>query len=204
VGLKDLIQGKPQLVVLPNAPADALGDGLVRGRSVQLWRPPVMFDAEGRTMPGVTRDLVAQYLVSSVSAITRTNVGPVSVEWVKQQGRFVTTHLMIHAWGQGVTVLHPVGIVSRELKHTHETYMGGMALKVRELHKGNQDFAEANRLIATALGKVHALRDDDTPHFNDAEFLFVVSGMTEGLTLSALIPVAKNGAEQAIGTRLTV
>jgi hypothetical protein len=180
------------------------GDGAVRGREMALWRPPVMLDTKGRTMPGVSKDLIAQYLVATTSALARSNLGPITVEWKSQEGRFATTTLTIHAWGQAIDILHPVAIISQELANALEHYRAGMANKVRELHRGHQTFDEANGQIRRALREVEKLRDDRSPHFNDAEFLFIQASLSQALVLSALVPVADRPPEQTIGSSVTV
>jgi hypothetical protein len=180
------------------------GDGAVRGREMALWRPPVMLDTKGRTMPGVSKDLIAQYLVATTSALARSNLGPITVEWKSQEGRFATAALTIHAWGQAIDILHPVAIISQELANALEHYRAGMANKVRELHRGHQTFDEANGQIRRALREVEKLRDDRSPHFNDAEFLFIQASLSQALVLSALVPVADRPPEQTIGSSVTV
>jgi hypothetical protein len=180
------------------------GDGAVRGREVALWRPPVMLDPTGRTMPGVSKELIAHYLVATTSALARSNLGPVTVEWKGQEGRFASTTLMIHAWGQAVDILHPVAVISQDLANALEHYRAGMANKVRELHRGHQSFDEANRQIRRAMREIEKLRDDRAPHFNDAEFLFIQANLSQALVLSALFPVADRPPEQTIGSSVTV
>jgi hypothetical protein len=148
--------------------------------------------------------LIAQYLVATTSALARSNLGPITVEWKSQEGRFATTTLTIHAWGQAIDILHPVAIISQELANALEHYRAGMANKVRELHRGHQTFDEANGQIRRALREVEKLRDDRSPHFNDAEFLFIQASLSQALVLSALVPVADRPPEQTIGSSVTV
>lgn len=180
------------------------GDGAVRGREVALWRPPVMLDTRGRTMPGVSKELIAHYLVATTNALARSNLGVVTIEWKGQEGRFAATTLTIHAWGQAIDILHPVAVISQELANALEFYRAGMANKVRELHRGHQTFDEANGQIRRALREVEKLRDDLSPHFNDAEFLFIQASLSQALVLSALVPVADRPPEQTIGSSVTV
>jgi hypothetical protein len=171
------------------------GDGAVKGRQVAIWRPPVMLDTAGRTMPGVSKDLIAKYLVATTSALASQDLGPVTVEWQGQEGRFATTTLTIRAWGQSVNLLHPISLISQDLANALEHYRAGMAHKIRELHKGHQRLDEANAGIRRAIRQIEKLRDDDTVHFSDAEFLFLQVNLSESLTMSALVPCSDQEPE---------
>jgi hypothetical protein len=166
------------------------GDGSVKGRSVQLWRPPVQLSLDGKTQHGVSRELIAGYLVAVTAALAQTDLGEVTVEWQKQVGRFVTVRLDIRSWGQSITVMHPIAIVTQDIANVFDMYAAGIAWKVRELHKGHQRLDQANQMIRRAMSKLEKLRDDDRPHVNDAEYLFVMTQFQKALALSALIPVA--------------
>lgn len=198
-----LFKRKPQadLMVVPDRRGP--GHGAVNGNSVALWRPPIMLDATGRTMPGVSLDLVANYLVTSTAMLAESELGPVTVEWKGQVNRFASVQMTIHAWGQSVEFVHPIAIVSQPLADAVDMYMRGMAQKVRELHKGHQDFSEANQTIRIAMRKLEKLRDDRIPHFNDAEFLFLMSGLGKAMTISALIPVSSAEPEPTLGRSVT-
>jgi hypothetical protein len=180
------------------------GHGAIKGKQVALWRPPVMLDPAGRTMPGVSKELVAQYLVATTSALTKADLGPVSVEWKEQEGRFATTTLTIHAWGQAVDVLHPVATISQGLANALEHYRAGLTLKVRELHKGHQAYAEANAFIQRAMRQIEKLRDDTIPHFNDAEYLFLQANFNKAMVMSALIPVSAHEPEDVFSGEVTL
>lgn len=187
-------------VVVYDVPdASAPGAAAVKGREVCIFRPPVLLDAAGRTMPGVSKDLVARYLVSTTSALADADLGPVTVEWLEQEGRFVKTEFRIQAWGQCVCVVHPVAPVSQRLANALELYVGGMALKVRELHKGHQRFDRANDMLVRASRGLERLRDDDVPHFADAEYLFLQTEVLRAQVMSALIPVGQAAAEEVVG-----
>jgi hypothetical protein len=187
---------KPKVKVYDLEPLpEYKGDGAIKGRQVALWRPPVMLDQAGRTMPGVSKELIAHYLVATTSALARQDLGPVSVEWGEQQGRFATTELTIHAWSQTITIMHPVAAISQDLANALEHYRAGMAYKVRELHKGHQQFDEANAAIQRAIRKIEKLRDDDIVHFSDAEFLFIKANLWKSLLMSALVPVSDQEPE---------
>lgn len=185
-------------------PGGQSGAGAIRGREVALWRPPVMLDAAGRTLPGIRKELVAQYLVSTVASLAKADLGPVTVDWKDQEGRFILTTLTIHAWGQSMDVLHPIAVISQPLANALEHYQAGIVAKVRELHKGHQRFDEANAMLRRASKEMEKLRDGDAPHFNDAEYLFAQAAVFQAIVLSALIPVSDGEAEQALGTRVSV
>jgi len=191
-------------VMVYDVPQPGAASAAVNGREVAIFQPPVILDAQGRTLPGVSKDLVARYLVSTTAALADADLGPVTVEWCEQQGRFVNTRLTIQAWGQTVEIVHPVAPVSQQLANTWELYKAGMALKVRELHKGHQRFGEANALIERASRHLDRLRDDDTPHFSVAEFLFLQSEFYQARVMSALIPVDQAVAEEVVGTQAHV
>jgi len=176
----------------------------VQGREVAIFRPPVLLDPQGRTLPGISKDLVARYLVHTTAALAEADLGPVTVEWLEQTGRFVNTRFSIAAWGQAVEIVHPAAPVSQRLANAWEIYKGGIALKVRELHKGHQRFDQANALIAQACRRLDQLRDDDVPQFSDAEFLFLQSEFNRARVMSALVPVGQAQAEEVIGTRANV
>ena len=196
---------RPKVKVLDLEPRpEYQGDGAIKGQQVALWRPPVMLDHAGNTMPGVSKDLIANYLASTVSAMAKADLGPVTVTWKEQESRFATTTFTIHAWGQAVDVLHPIATISQELANALEHYRGGLASKVKELHKGHQTFEEANASIRQAIRRVERLRDDNRPHFNDAEFLFIQANMQQALTLSALIPVSDHAPEDVFKEAVTV
>lgn len=183
---------------------DQSGAAAVKGTEVAIWRPPVMLDMQGRSIPGVSKALIARYLVSATSALAEADLGPVSVEWKAQVGRFVETEFTVHAWGQLVTLIHPIAPVSQELANTWEMYKGAMARKVRELHKGHQKFGDANRILDLVEQKLENLRDEDVPQFSDAEFLFLDAAFHQAKVLSALIPVSDVEAEEVVGESMTV
>jgi hypothetical protein len=194
MGVLSLFRPKVEVYDLEPLP-EYTGDGAVKGRQVALWRPPVMLDQAGRTMPGVSKELIAQYLVATTSALARQDLGPVTVEWGEQQGRFATTELTIHAWGQAITIMHPIATISQDMANALEHYRAGMAHKVRELHKGHQDMSDANASIRRAMRQVEKLRDDNIVHFSDAEYLFVQANLSQSLTMSALVPVSDQEPE---------
>lgn len=167
-------------------------DAKIHGRSVMIYRPPVMLNRAGEAMPGISKDLIANYLVSMTGALAEADLGAVSLEWAEQQGRFATTRMTIHAWEQEVEMLHPIAPISAELMDAMEVYRNGIVLMVRELHKGQQQYQAANLMLTQALDKVRQLRDAPYPHFNDAEFLFITAGVSRALTMSAFVPDSEN------------
>lgn len=195
-GTKVIVYDVPQ--------AESAEAAAVKGREVAIFRPPVLLDPQGRTLPGVSKDLIAQYLVQMTAALADADLGPVTVEWVEQMGRFVDTRFTIMAWGQTVEIVHPVAPISQRLANAWEIYMGGAALKVRELHKGHQRFDEANGMIKQASRRLEQLRDDDVPHFSDAEYLFLQAQFRRAQVMSALIPVSGAAAEEVVGTSAQV
>jgi len=176
----------------------------IKGNQVAIWRPPVLLDSQGRTRPGVSKDLVARYLVNTTAALAEADLGPVTVEWRAQEGRFVETAFQIHAWGQEVEIVHPIASVSQKLANAWDVYKSGVALKVRELHKGHQRFGEANGLIRRASRTLERLRDDDVPHFSDAEYLFLQTAFQRAQVMSALIPVSEVEPQEVVGTTAEV
>lgn len=180
------------------------GAAAVKGTEVAIWRPPVMLDPMGRTLPGVSKNLVARYLVSTTAALADADLGPVLVEWKTQTGRFMEATFTVQAWGQSVDIVHPIAAVSQDLANTWEIYKAGMALKVREIHKGHQHYGKANDMIRRASRKLEQLRDDNLPHFNDAEYLFLQAGFLQAQVMSALLPVSQMEPEAVIGTAASV
>ncbi len=201
--LLTLFKPKPKADLIVISSQNLTSDGAINGRQVALWRPPVMLDAAGKTLPGVSLDLVAQYLVASTALMADTELGPVSIEWKEQVSRFVSVQMTVHAWGQSLEMLQPISIISQEMADVMDIYMSGVAQKVQELHKGHQSYSEANQTIRIAMRKVEKLRDHRRPHFNDAEFLFLMAGFGRALTMSALIPVSEIGPDQALGQSVT-
>ena len=183
-----------------HAPAGAA----VKGREVCIFRPPVLLDAAGRTMPGVSRDLIADYLVRTVEALADADLGPVTVEWLQQEGRFIKTQFTIQAWGQQVQVMHPIAPVSQELANALKIYVAAMALKIKELHKGHQNFGQANKTLERASVRLKQMRDDKMPHFTDGEYLFVQTEIMRARVMSALIQVGQAVAEEVVGTATMV
>jgi len=173
-------------------------------REVAIFRPPVMLDQNGHTVPGVSKDLIARYLVHTVAALADADLGPVTVAWKEQCGRFVNTSFAIQAWGQSVEIVHPIDPVSQDLANAWDMYKSGIARKVREMHKGHQKFGEANKLVRLAIRRLEQLRDNEFPQFSDAEYLFLQAAFQRAQVMSALIPVSGHSAEEVIGTYLTV
>jgi len=198
-------QEKPSDIIVYDVPEDGMdGSAAVKGSEVAIWRPPVMLDPSGQTLPGVSKDLVARYLVSTTAALADADLGPVHVAWKEQVGRFTAATFTVQAWGQSVDLVHPIAAVSQDLANTWEVYKSGMALKVRELHKGHQHYGKANDLLRRASRKLEQLRDDELPHFNDAEYLFLQCAFQRAQVLSALIPVSDVESEDVVGTTAAV
>ena len=197
-------QPHTQIVVYDLPPDDHQPAAAVKDNQVAIWRPPVLLDAHGRTRPGVSKELVARYLVTTTAALAEADLGPVTVEWRAQEGRFVDTAFTVHAWGHEIEIVHPIAPVSQKLANTWETYKAGVALKVRELHKGHQHFDDANAMIRRASRNLERLRDDRVPHFTDAEYLFLQTAFQRAIVLSALLPVGEAQPEPVVGTTAEV
>jgi len=183
---------------------EMMSTGAVRGNEVAIFRPPVMLSPDGKTMPGVSKDLVARYLVATTAALADADLGAVTVEWRAQEGRFCETAFHIPTWGTTIEIVHPIAPVSQNLANAWEVYKGGIALKARELHKGHQRFGDANTLIARAMRDVERLRDDDVPHYSDSEYLFLQTSFQKALVMSALLPDSGAQPEQVMGTSANV
>ena len=202
LGKKKKVQEKEQhSVVLYDLPgnqgAEMISGAAIKGNQVSIFRPPVLLSPDGKTMPGVSRELVARYLVSMTSALADSQLGPVTVEWVIQEGRFCKTAFHIPTWGTTINMVHPIAPISQALANVWEVYRGGMALKARELHKGHQQFADANATIEHSIQMIERLRDDSRPHFTDAEYLFLQAEFAEAKVLSALLPYDQESDPQA-------
>jgi len=213
--VKTAMTGKPTRSTKPNTQIQVydvphgIGDESTAAvnigtNEVAIFRPPVMMDQHGNTVPGVSKELVARYLVQTTAALTEADLGPVTVEWKEQCGRFVATEFTIQAWGQKLAIVHPVAQISQALANTWDMYKSGIAAKARELHKGHQRFGQANQTLRLAVRRLEQLRDDNVPQFSDAEYLFLQAAFQSAQVMSALIPVSEHQAEEVIGTRMTV
>lgn len=194
VVLYDNVPGSEQMSV----------DGAVKGREVAIFRPPVMLDQQGKSMPGVSNSLIARYLQASISALIQSDMGETTIEWGEMQGRFCETIFHVHTWGQDISLVHPIAPVSQELANNWDMYKAGVALKARELHKGHQRFGEANTMIQRAARNLDTLRDDEMPHMTDAEYLFLQSAFHKALVMSALLPNTAVQPEAVAGTSAMV
>ena len=131
-------------------------------------------------------------------------LGPVTVTWKANKGRFVITGFNIHAWNYDVDILHPIGIISQPLANVWDLYKDGIALKLQQMHRGHAVYDKANAKIRRALRMLELLRDAPQPHFSDAEFIFLVAAMQSSLVLSAMVPVGNTPAEQVFNTSTKV
>lgn len=171
---------------------------------VAIFRPPIILDEGGQPPIGMTKQLIAQYLVATTSAMADQDLGPVTVHWGTNVGRFVTTGFTVHAWGYKIDLVHPIGIVSQKLAEAWELYKDGIALKIQQMHRGHQTYDQANGKIRRAIQMLELLRDAQPPHMNPAEFLFLHACMNSALVLSALVPVEPTEAEQILGQTVEV
>jgi len=188
---------------------DALGieaDVVVNGhrREVALFRPPVVLGAEGESLPGVDRQLVANYLVATTGMLAEVDLGPVRVDWQHRVGRFATASVNMEAWGQSLTVLMPVHIVSTQLEGILKMCQEATCLKAQQIHRGHQDYSKPNRILRRAARKLEELRDAHAPHFTDAEYLFVAGNIAQAQVMNALVPLPVGEGERVIGESASV
>jgi len=179
-------------------------DAQVHDNRVALYRPPVVLDAQGRTAPGVTRDLVARYLAGTVARMTDVQMGPVNVTWKESTGRFVLAAYQVPTFDVGFEVIHPAGVVDQSVANVLDQYMAGICLKVLEMMKGHQRYDSANRLIRRARQRLENLRDVAPPVVTTPEYLFLDAQLSAALVLSALPHVPQGGGEPVIGQNAMV
>lgn len=182
--------------------AEAAGvdyDAQVRGNTVALYRPPVILDAQGRTAPGVSRELVGRYLAATVARMTDVQLGPVNVQWLEAQGRFVRASYQVPTFDVSFEVVHPAGIVDQCVADVLDQYMAGVCFKVLEMMKGHQRYDAPNRLIRRAHQRLETLRDVSPPVLTTPEYLFLDAQVSQALVLSALPHLPAGGGEQVVG-----
>ena len=205
MGFMDKLRGKKTTAVtLYNYEGQDMGvagDAVVNGkkREVALFRPPVVLGENGETLPGVNRQLVAAYLVGTTGMLAEVDLGPVRVDWRARVGRFATATMHMETWGQSLTVMMPVHVISRELETVMQMYQEAVTLKAREIHRGHQDYSKANQVLRRAARQLEKLRDAPRPHFTDAEYLFVAGNLAQAQVMNALVPLPVSGGEQVIG-----
>jgi len=189
-----------------SAPFDAQVQGnAVRGTlSVALYRPPVILDAQGHTAPGVSRELVARYLSATIARMTDVQLGPVNVQWLEAQGRFVLTSYQVPTFDVSFEVIHPAGVVDQTVANVLDQYMAGICLKVLEMMKGHQRYDSANRLIRRAHQRLETLRDVAPPILTTPEYLFLDTQISRALVLSALPHLPQGGGEPVVGQTTAV
>lgn len=183
--------GKAVVRYVPPAEAGGKADGpiQVRGREVVLFRPELVIDENGNTLPGVDRQLACNYLVGNLSLMLRERAAGASVDFVGAVGRFATARYTLPSWGVSLDVCQPVNLVTGDVSRTFDDYHAGLARKVREMRKGVQQFGEANAQIERALMRWQRLRNADQAHVNDPEWLYVKTALVNALVLNALVPV---------------
>lgn len=181
-------------------------DVVVNGhkREVALFRPPVVLGADGESLPGVDRQLVANYLVATTGMLAEIDLGPVRVDWKHRVGRFATASVNMEAWGQSLTVLMPVHVISTQLEGILKMYREATCLKAREIHRGHQDYTRPNQILRRAAKQLERLRDARAPHFTDAEYLFMAGNIAQAQVMNALVPLPDGQGEQVIGHRAEV
>ncbi|MFH1486656.1 MAG: hypothetical protein ABIH46_11340, partial [Chloroflexota bacterium] len=102
-------------------------------------------------------------------------------------------------WGQSVTVMMPVHVISAELETIMQMYQEAVTLKAREIHRGHQDYSKPNQVLRRAARQLEKLRDASRPHFTDAEYLFVAGNLGQAQVMNALVPLPVGDGEQVIG-----
>lgn len=188
----------PVVVDVPHIGTPA-HDAQVKGNVVALYRPPVVLDAQGRTAPGVSRDLVAQYLAGTVARMTDVQLGPVNVHWKEATGRFVLAAYQVPTFDVAFEVVHPAGVVDQAVADTMDLYLAGTCLKVLEMMKGHQRYDRANGMIKAAHRRLESLRDVAPPVLTTPEYLFLDAQLSAALVLSALPHLPNGGGDQVVG-----
>ncbi len=176
-------------------------DLMVNGnkRQVAMFRPPVVLGPDGESLPGVDRQLVANYLVSTTGMLAEVDLGPVRVDWGQRVGRFATASMNMETWGQSVTVMMPVHVVSSEIETIMQMYQEAVTLKAQEIHRGHQDYSKPNQVLRRAAKQLEKLRDSRHPHFTDAEYLFLAGNLGQAQVMNALVPLPVGDGETVIG-----
>lgn len=212
MGFLDFLKAKPKARVVTvydlegRSGEGKWADVMVNRQSgqVALFRPPVMLGSDGQSLPGVDRQLVANYLVATTGMLAEVDLGPVRVDWQVRVGRFATASVNMESWGQSLTVLMPVHVISTELETIMQMYQNAVCLKARQIHRGHQDYREVNQVLRRAAKQLEKLRDAAAPHFTDAEYLFVAASIGQAQIMNALVPLPTSGGEQIIGQSATV
>jgi len=196
-------QGKSQLVVYGQfeGSTDLTGAGAVKGKEVAIWNPPISLDGQGQT--NISPTLIAGYLTRSLSLLTASDLGTVRIDWGERQGRFVEVVYHIPAWDEEIMMVQPVARISQTLADAVELYRQGMGNKSVQMHKRHQVFGPSNTLIKSALDRLNALVDEETPHMTNAEYLFLHNTFAHALTQSSLLPDMAEERNQVYGTRLS-
>jgi hypothetical protein len=206
MGFLDVLLGRPsaRAVTVYNYEGQDLGipcDLVVNGRKreVELFRPPVVLGPGGESLPGVDRQLVADYLVSTTGMLAEVDLGPVRVHWKARVGRFATATMSMETWGQSLTVMMPVHVISTELETIMAMYQEAVCLKAKEIHRGHQDYSKPNQVLRRAAKQLEKLRDAKHPHFTDAEYLFVAANLGAAQVMNALVHLPVGDGEPVIG-----
>jgi len=173
-------------------------------REVAMFRPPIVLGPTGETLPGIDKQLVANYMVATTGMLAEVDLGPVQVNWQSRVGRFATASINMESWGQSLTVLMPVHVISHSLEQIMRMYQNAICLKAKQIHRGHQDYREANQVLHRASRQLEKLRDADAPHFTDAEYLFVATAIAGAQVMNALVPILVGNGEPLIGESATV
>lgn len=174
--LRYMVQGQPVVVTHRGDYPEEFPDARIAGREIQLYRPPTTLDEDGHGGPGLSKELMGHYLVTVLERGIGRNLGQTDMEFGEVVGRFATVNLILGQWGEQLTFMLPIGMISMELKGALDLYMAGITEKAALAHKGTQDHTKANQLLDAASRRFEALRDGDTPQFAfPAEHMFVVA-----------------------------
>ena len=142
------------------------------------------------------RQLVATYLVSTTGMLAEVDLGPVRVDWKSRVGRFASATMHMDTWGQALTVMMPVHVVSKDLETIMQMYQEAVCLKAQEIHRGHQDYSKPNQVLRRAAKQLEKLRDGRHPHVTDAEYLFVAGQLAQAQVMNALVPLPNGSGEK--------
>lgn len=182
--------------------ADVVVSG--RNHAVALFRPPILLDQSGNSQPGVDADLVAGYMVQTISSLADVDLGPVQCHWRGRVGRFAVAEMEIATWSQSLTIVQPVQVISQQVEVVMAMYQDAVAEKARQMHKAHPDLEEPNKRLSRAAKLLEKLRDDDHPHLTPAEHLFLVAQISRARVMNPLLPLPVGGEEPVIGESTTV
>lgn len=181
-------------------------DVVVNGRNgaIALFRPPVLLDQNGASQPGVDPQLIAGYLVSTIASLADVDFGPVECNWRGRVGRFAIAELNIQTWGQSLTIVQPVQVISQQVEGVMGMYQDALAAKARQMHRAHPDMTEPNAKLQRAAKLLERLRDDEHPHLTPGEHLFLVAQISKARVMNPLLPLPVDGSGAVIGESMRV